>query len=102
MACFAIFLTGLYARRYGFRNGDRTGAWLAVGRQVLAAGAMGIGLAYLRPWLATVEHTSLDGGIRLAAVLLPAGLAYVGLVTVLGGRELGLLISTFRGDGAKI
>ena len=34
-----------------------------------------------------------------AAVLLPAGLAYVGLVTLLGGRELSLLLSTLKGGG---
>jgi putative peptidoglycan lipid II flippase len=101
MACFAVFLTGLYGRRYGFRNGGRAGAWLAVGRQILAAGVMGIGLSYLGPWLATIERTSLNGALRLAAVLIPAGAVYVGMVTVLGGRELGLLISAFKGGGAK-
>jgi putative peptidoglycan lipid II flippase len=101
MACFAVFLTGLYARRYGFKNSPQAGAWLAVGRQLLAAGAMGIGLVSVRPWLAAVERTSLDGALRLAAILIPAGVAYVGLVTLFGGRELGMLISTFKGGGEK-
>ena len=99
MACFAVFLTGLYARRYGFRDGGQVKAWLAVGRQLLAAGVMGVGLVSVRPWLAVVERTSLDGALRLAAVLIPAGVAYVGLVTLLGGRELRLLMSTFKSGG---
>ena len=61
---------------------------------------MAAGLYHLRPWLATIEHTSLDGAVQLAVVLLPAGALYVGLVTLFGGRELALLLSTFRG-GAK-
>ncbi len=101
MVCFAIFLTVLYARRYGFRDARKTAAVLAVARQLLAAGVIGVGLWRLQPWLAGIEHTSLDGAMRIAAVLVPACAVYVGIVTLLGGRELGLLLSTFRGDGAK-
>jgi hypothetical protein len=57
---------------------------------------MTAGLVLARPWLAEIDHTSLDGAIRMAAVLLPAGAVYIGLVTALGGRELSLLLSTFK------
>ena len=69
--------------------------------QQLAGGAViAAGLFYVKPWLATIDHTSWDGALRLATVLAPAGALYVGLVTLLGGRELSLLLSTSRG-GAK-
>jgi putative peptidoglycan lipid II flippase len=100
MACFAVFLTGLYARRYGFKGASPARAVFAIGRQVIAAAAVGAGLLVVRPWLATIDHTSLDGAIRLAVVLIPAGAVYVGLVTVFGGRELGLLVSTITGGEA--
>jgi len=100
MACFATFLTVLYAARYGFRDVQMTGAVLALGRQLVAGVGLATGLYFTRPWLGTIDHTSLDGAVRLAAVLAPAGAAYIGLVTLLGGRELGLLLSAFRG-GAK-
>jgi hypothetical protein len=97
MACFATFLTVLYALRYGFRDAGLVGALIAVSRQFAGGAVMAAGLLYARPWLASVDHTSLDGALRLAAVLVPAGALYVGLVTLLGGRELSLLLSTFRG-----
>jgi putative peptidoglycan lipid II flippase len=101
MTCFAAFLTVLYGRRYGL-GGVRLGETLsAVGRQVAASGVMAAGLLVARPWLVGIDHTSLDGAIRMAAVLLPAGAVYIGLVTALGGREVSLLLSTFkRGDGS--
>lgn len=100
MACFAVYLTALYGWRYGFRNARATAALLAVSRQLVGGAALAAGLYLTRPWLASIDHTSLEGAVRLALVLLPAGAFYVGLVTLLGGRELGLLLSTFRG-GAK-
>jgi hypothetical protein len=54
----------------------------------------------VKPWLASVDHTSWDGAVRLAAVLVPTGVLYLSLVTLLGGRELSLLLSTFKG-GSK-
>jgi putative peptidoglycan lipid II flippase len=101
MACFATFLTGLYAFRYGFRDAGVVGALIAVGRQVAGGAVMAAGLLYARPWLVSIDHTSLDGALRLAAVLVPGGVLYIGLVTLLGGRELGLLLSTFRGGEKK-
>ena len=96
MTCFAAFLTVLYGRRYGL-GGVRPGETLsAVTRQLAASGVMAAGLVLARPWLAGIDHTSLDGAIRMAAVLLPAGAVYIGLVTVLGGREVSLLLSTLK------
>ena len=96
MAIFGIFLTALYARKYGFRGARIGQAAAAVGRQVVAAGVVAVALQLVRPWLTAIDHTSLDGGLRLAAVLLPVAAAYVGIVTVLGGRELRLLASALR------
>jgi putative peptidoglycan lipid II flippase len=101
MACFGLFLTVLYAHRYGF-HGVRVGqAFAAVGRQVVAAGLVAAGLHLLGPWLGGIERTSVAGALRLAAVLVPAGIVYVGLVTMLGGRELRLLLSAFKGESGK-
>ncbi len=97
VAGFAVFLTVLYGVRYGFGG---AGAWLpavtAAGRQVAAALLLGVALLQLRPWLVTVDHTSLEGLLRLAGVVLPAVAAYVGLVTLLGGREMSVLFSALR------
>ncbi len=99
MACFGLFLTALYARRYGFRGARMGHAAAAVGRQIAASAVVAMGLQVARPWLAGIDHTSLDGALRLASVLVPAGVVYVGVVTVLGGRELRLLGSALRGGG---
>jgi peptidoglycan biosynthesis protein MviN/MurJ (putative lipid II flippase) len=101
MACFASFLTVLYALRYGFRGASVVSALIAVGRQLASVAVLAAGLMYTRPWLASIEHTSLDGALRLAVVLVPAGALYIGLVTLLGGRELRLLLSTFKGGAKK-
>jgi len=100
MATFGLFLTVLYARLYGF---DR--AWvgptvIAVLRQIAAAAAVAYGLVQVRPWLAGIDHTSVDGALRLAVVLAPAGILYVAAVTLLGGRELAALAATFKRGGA--
>jgi putative peptidoglycan lipid II flippase len=96
MTCFALFLTVLYGLRYGLGGG----AWMArvfvVARQVIAAAAVGAGLTAVLPWLADIDHTSMNAGLRFAAVLLPAAGIYVGIVTLLGGRELRLLMTTFK------
>jgi putative peptidoglycan lipid II flippase len=99
MASFGLFLTLLYARLYGFGGAPIAATFTAVGRQVVASCAMALGLFVVRPWLAEINHTSLDGALRLAGVLLPAGAIYVAIVTALGGRELSLLLSTIRGGG---
>ena len=97
MGCFAVFLSALYGRRYGFPGSQLTGTLVAIGRQILAAAILALGLVKVRPWLVGIDHTSLEGALRLAGVLLPAGVVYVGLVTLFGGRELRLLVSTFKG-----
>ena len=97
MACFGVFLTVLYARIYGFKGVPTGEAWLDVLRQVAVSGAVAVVLYQLRPWLAGVDHTSFDGALRLAIVLVPTSAIYVGLVTLLGGNELQLLASAFRG-----
>jgi putative peptidoglycan lipid II flippase len=97
MACFATFLTILYALRYGFANARAQTAVFAIARQVVAGALLAVGLYSVRPWLVSIDHTSLNGALRLAAVVVPAGVLYVAVVTVLGGRELRLLLSTFRG-----
>jgi len=99
MTCFAIFLTVLYGRRYGLGGARLGGTLAAIGRQLAASGLMAAGLVLARPWLAGIDHTSLHGAIRMAAVLLPAGAVYIGLVTVLGGREVSLLLSTVKRGG---
>jgi putative peptidoglycan lipid II flippase len=99
MASFALFLTVLYARLYGF---DRTRVGptvIAVVRQIVAAVAITVGLIQVRPWLAGIDHTSFDGAFRLAAVLAPAGVLYIAAVTMLGGRELAALMATFKRGG---
>mgnify|MGYP001816919078 FL=1 len=98
MACFGAFLTILYGRRYGFDPSAVNSTVVAVARQTAAAGLIGFGLWQVRPWLGGIDHTNLDGALRLVAVLLPAGLAYVFCVTVLGGTELKTLLATFRGS----
>ncbi len=101
MAAFGLFLTVLYGRRYGFGGQSPWPILGAVARQAAAAAAVGAGLWRVAPWLAGVERTSLDGALRMLAVLVPAGLVYVVLVTVLGGREIPTLLATFkRGAGS--
>ncbi len=100
MACFGVFLTVLYARHYGFRGARLGEATAAVARQVVAAAVVAVALIRVRPWLEAIDHTSLDAALRMAGVLLPAALVYVGIVSALGGREIRLLLSAVRG-GAK-
>ncbi len=101
MACFALFLTALYALRHGFGSGPHAAAFVAVLRQIVAAAALAGGLMMVRPWLADIDHTSLAAALRITTVLLPAAVVYVGLVTVLGGRELRLLMTTFQRGEAE-
>ncbi len=100
MLLYATFLTVLYGSRYGF--GPAGKSLVDVGRQAVAGVALGSGLWLVRPWLAVVTRTSLTGAFRLAVVLLPAALVYVGLVTLLGGRELSVIrngLVSRRGGG---
>jgi len=99
MTVFGLFLTVLYAVTYGFEGASPWPAVVAVLRQVVAAAIIGVGLLWVAPRLGAIDRTSLEGAIRLSAVLLPAGVAYVGLVTALGGRELATVLDTFKGGG---
>ena len=99
MACFGVFLTVLYAKNHEI---DRAAVWpacVAVLRQAAAAALVAVVLVQVRPWLGGIEHTSLDGALRLAVTLLPVGALYLAVVSLLGGRELGTLMATFRGRG---
>jgi putative peptidoglycan lipid II flippase len=96
MACYGLYLTGTYAHRYGFARVSLRPTLMAISRQVLASLAIGFGLARVGPWIAHIDHTSLDGALRMGAVLAPAAAVYVGLVTLLGGRELQTLLATFK------
>ncbi len=99
MASFAVFLTVLYGRRYGFDRPVIRLTFVAVMRQVLVAAVLYIALVQIRPWLAGIDHTSLDAALRMAAVLAPTAGVYVLGVSLLGGRELATLLATFKGKG---
>lgn len=96
MICFAGFLTVLYHRHYGLAGAAFGVACKALARQVVASAVIGVVLLELRWWLAGIDHTSLAGAFRLAAVLVPTVVAYVALVTLFGGRELANLMATFK------
>jgi putative peptidoglycan lipid II flippase len=101
MTCFGLFLTVLYARRYGFEPAASRRTIGALARQVVASAALGWALYRVSPWLAGIDRTSLDAALRMAVVLIPAMIVYAGLVTLLGGRELATLKASFsRGDDA--
>jgi len=101
MACYGLFLSLLYKRIYGFGEAPIAPALVAVARQVLASAAVALALLQAQPWLASIDHTSLAGALRLGAVLLPTAVVYAGLVSLLGGRELRSLVAAVRarGDG---
>jgi putative peptidoglycan lipid II flippase len=99
MVSFGAFLTALYARRYGFDRSAVGPALVSVVRQSVVAAMLVVGLLWVRPWLGSVDHTSLDAALRMALVLAPTGIVYVLGVSVLGGRELATLLATFRKGG---
>lgn len=101
MAAFGLFLTVLYGRRYGFDRSAVAPTLVAVARQLVVAVVIGLVLWRVRPWVAGVDRTSLDGALRLAALLAPTGFAYVAAVALLGGRELSTLVATFRTEGSE-
>ncbi len=101
MVSFGLYLTVLYSRRYGFDRADIGPTLVAVMRQGVVAVVLVVALLQVRPWLAGIDHTSLDGAVRLGLVLGPAGALYVAGVTLLGGRELATLLATFRSGGTE-
>jgi putative peptidoglycan lipid II flippase len=101
MLAYAAFLSLLYAHRYGFADAALTPPVLAVARQLAASAGLALGLLQIRPWLADIDHTSLDSALRIAAVLLPAAALYLAVVTLLGGRELQTLMAALRSGGTR-
>ncbi|MCU0303397.1 MAG: murein biosynthesis integral membrane protein MurJ [Thermoanaerobaculales bacterium] len=101
MATFGLFLTALYLRRFGADRKAAGTAAIAIGRQVLVAAVVGVALLRLRPWLGSIDHTSLDGALRMAAALGSTGLAYAAGVTLLGGREIRELLAAVRSGGDR-
>ena len=99
MGCFGLFLTLLYWRLYGLDRPAFGRAAAAVTRQAVVAAILAAVLLRVRPFLAAIDHTGLDGALRLTAVLIPTGLVYVAGVTLLGGRELATLTATFKKGG---
>ncbi|NOZ95086.1 MAG: murein biosynthesis integral membrane protein MurJ [Acidobacteria bacterium] len=89
MLGYATFLTVLYAHRHGL---GRWGSLVAAAaRQGAAAAALAGVVILLRPLTAPVETTGLDGALRVAAVLVAGGSAYLVAGWALGGRELRVL-----------
>jgi putative peptidoglycan lipid II flippase len=101
MAAYGVFLSALYASRYGFEGASLRPAASAVLRQVIGSILIGFGVWAARPWLGAIDHTSLEGALRMAVVLAVAGGVYLTAVTMLGGRELATLISTFKPGGRR-
>jgi putative peptidoglycan lipid II flippase len=96
MTGFGVYLSSLYGVRYGFGDARVRPVASAVLRQVVASALIGAGVFVVRPWLGNIDHTSLEGAIRMAVVLIPAGGIYVGIVNVLGGRELATILGALR------
>ena len=99
MLVYAVILTIWYVRRYGL-GGTRLAPWtVSIARQAVAAAVVGTAVWMLGGTLATVDQTGLREAFRVAAVLLPAGLVYTGLVTVTGGREARSMVEAVSGRG---
>lgn len=96
MLFYAVLLSVLYARRYGFGGAPLAPLTFAIGRQLLASIVVGLLLWRVAPWIAGIDRTGLEGAIRLLPVLAAAGAAYVGLVVLLGGREPAALLAAVR------
>ncbi len=69
MACFGLFLTVLYGLRYGFRDAGRARARLRSAGSSHCGCRDGGGPRFAQPWLASIDHTSLDGARRLVGLL---------------------------------
>ncbi len=91
---FAAFLVVLYARRHGF--GIVRPLLQRSTRQVVAAGGTAALLVLARPRLAWITHTEASAALAVAAVLVVAGLVYLGVLSVLGGDEPKMLLELVR------
>jgi putative peptidoglycan lipid II flippase len=101
MTGYAVFLSVLYSRRYGFAGVGLSLPVVAAMRQLAACAVLALGLLQVRPWLADIERTGLESALRLAAVLLPAAAIYLAVVTLLGGREIATVVAAFRTGEAR-
>lgn len=86
MTVYAGTLSLALHHRHGIAWWSRTTAG-AVGRQLVAATAVGIGILAVRPWLAGVVRTGWTEALEVGAVLGAAVAVYAGLVAVTGGTE---------------
>jgi putative peptidoglycan lipid II flippase len=93
MAVYGTLLTGLYLRAYGARGVAVGPTVVALARQALASAVVGFGVWLARGWLVGVVETGLEEGLRVGAVLAAAGVGYVAIVTLLGGREPSALLA---------
>jgi peptidoglycan biosynthesis protein MviN/MurJ (putative lipid II flippase) len=96
LAVYAALLTIAYGRMYGLPGASAGPALFAIARQLVASAAIGWGLWLTRSWLSSIERTGLHEAIRVAAVLVPATAAYVGIVLALGGREPTAMMAAVR------
>jgi len=101
MLLYAGVLTTWYVRRYGLGDVRVAPAVTSFVRQAGAAAAVGAAVWAFRDVLATIDRTGVDEAIRLAVVLVPAGLAYAGLVTLAGGGETRAMLDAVRGRGRR-
>ena len=101
MTCFGVFLTVLYAWRFGFEGAPVGGVVRALLRQAAAAAVLAMVLVQMAPWLASISQTSLGGVVRMTAALVPAGLVYVGVTIALGGGEPAKLLATLRREDRR-
>jgi len=101
MLGYAALLTAWYVRRYGLGEAPVATTVLAITRQAAASLAVGVALWSVGGLLVGVERTGLQEAIRVAAVLVPAGLAYAGLVTLAGGRETRAMLGAVSGKGRE-
>jgi len=99
MAIYGVFLTSMYAAKYGFGDARVRPPVVAFLRQLAVSVLVGYGLIAVRPWLGDIDHTSADGALRMAAVLAAVGGVYALGVAVLGGREIATFAAAFRPGG---
>ncbi|MCP4897290.1 MAG: murein biosynthesis integral membrane protein MurJ [bacterium] len=101
MACFAVFLTLLYRQRYGFGTERVAGVYPSLARQIVGSAVLAAILWLARPLVDDVDATNLWNAIRVGAALGVSGLAYLSVVTVLGGKEMNLIRGAIASRSAR-
>jgi putative peptidoglycan lipid II flippase len=96
MTVYAAMLTIDYGRRYELRSSGSRSLLIPVGRQAVASLAMGSGLWWAGGWLTTVTSTGLAEALRVGVVFGAAGVVYVMLVALTGGREPRAMLEAVR------